>query len=188
MKSAHFVSSLALALVVPSLGGSGGPTQPGVLPADHYRISLAPSVEANGLLVTQLTISTSPGARVEISDGQPGGAKGMLIATTASAVTDPPGSPALVRLAVVIDHVTWEAKGVNVLKVSWILAGNGTASASATGAMTKKRLAEAVTVSIKPGLYPCGKPLEVLQLQGDPFRLTVRESRATVNESKAGSK
>lgn len=141
---------------------------------ERFRATVNEVVSDDTTIVTNVGIETPPGSRIEVISDKPNQGGGDFTAASTD-LTQPSGS-AYSQILIFADHVEWKAGSTNALKFMMkFKGGRGTSSMSDTGPMPGgKRLAEILTVTIKPGEYKYGMMTELLTFKGVTYSLVVK--------------
>jgi hypothetical protein len=132
-------------------------------------------ISEESILVTQLDIETLPGSWVQVvADKANRGGGGV------SAGSPDPARPderPRTQVTIFADHAEWKAGSANVLKFMMRYSGtSGASSSSDTGPMPEaKRLADVVTVVIKPGEYKYGVATKLVRFNDVTYSLVVKK-------------
>ncbi len=168
------LKNISLVLMAMALAGAGAWQIRGghdqALPEDNIQVTVQEVISDANTIVTRIDMDTLPGAWVEVVSDKAGEGGGGVLA---------PGQKldglSHTQLVIFADHVEWKPGSVNVLKFMMSLKGSGNTSFSNVGPMpVARRLAEAVTVDIKPGDYQYGVPAKLATFGDVTYRLVVK--------------
>lgn len=127
--------------------------------------------KGDDLIISVFQIETRPGTVVRLKADKP--LRGDISAAGSGDISKPE-MRSIIKFMLFADHVTWKAGATNVLKVQYSLASGGSATTSSTGPMPEgKSLANIIKLTLKPGTYPEGTPVEAFRYNDDTFHLLV---------------
>ncbi|WP_206036407.1 hypothetical protein, partial [Crateriforma spongiae] len=139
--------------------------------SNRFRVTVTNVIGTEDSVVKQIRIDAKPDSHATITSDKKGG--GGLSASAGSLDNRP--EQGVITVAVLADHVVWNAGDVNALKFLMSIHGNGTkALMSDTGPMvTGKQLKDLIAVSLNSGTYEYNTAVPILKFKDKTFSLTV---------------
>ena len=140
-------------------------------PDESFRVTVNEVNNDDSALVTQVEIETLSGSRIEVISDKANRGGGSVTAPTQT------NGPSRTQIIIFADHVEWKFGSTNALKFMMKLKGGSAGSSfSNTGPMVDgKRLADVLTVAIKPSEYKYGVATKLVTFQDVTYSLVVKK-------------
>jgi RNA polymerase sigma factor (sigma-70 family) len=146
-------------------------------PEPTFRVTVNEVIRDEGAVVTQVSIETSPGAKIEVLPDKDQRGSSFSLSTDGAEASRKKG-PAAVQLLFLVDQVQGEWKGGSANAVKFLMGykiGSISSSTSQTIPMPEgaKQLADVLKLPIKSGEYKYGPPTKLLTFNGVTYNLVV---------------